>query len=869
MVTKFMPFACGRSRLLPGRTGVLLLFLVGVVRLSAQSAFERYFASAQEYAANFPREKVYLHFDNTSYYQGDTIWYKAYVVDAVTGKGSRISRPLYVELVDQLGNVAERQTIKLTDGEGHGQISLARTFFTGYYEVRAYTKWMLAFGDDPQYFSRTFPIYRKRVPGQQKRSIATYRMDKSMKQRPQEKLKEMEVRFFPEGGRLVKGIPSVVGFETASRDSGWVDVEGVLLNAQGEGVAPVATYHEGMGSFMYTPGDKPGSVEIEYKGKKTRVRLPEAIDEGFVMTATTKETQIDVTVRRSSRNLSEPTALFVFSQGLPCTFIPVEFGSSLSRRIIIQTDSLPEGVLRLALVNERGVILSDRLTFVYPRQMLHFDARADARIYQPYAKGNCRIRLTGADGQPVEGAHVSVAVRDALDMDYRPFDNNICTDLLLTSGLKGYIHEPGFYFAPGRDETGALPSAGKRKMLDNLLLIRGWRQYDLEEAFGLKKAAPKYSPEPDLTLYGHVESWFGKSQAGLELSVLAFGDSTSISGHTLTDSLGNFQIPMEEFSGKLDAVIQTKRTGKKYNRNTLVSIHRNFEPPLRSYDYRELHPQWTIPADTTRLESAIDSLDTYLGDDDTHALGEIEVKAKRKKRNAMEDTDQFERDILGYYNVRQYVDRQRDQGKFVVEDVGYLMHQLNNSIDRDGLYYGASEMRYSANGHSIQLPFLKNCIDMIETAILYTDKNSLYSYTFNQDDFRVDKDRLTDIYTNIREADSINQASESKLVVRCAFTMNNKWQSGKGYAPAHGIRRTEISGYNAPVQFYVPPYDGQFPDNGDLPRRTLLWNPQVTTDSNGEIELDFRNSSNATFMDISAETIVDGKPAAVEHLTFR
>ena len=32
------------------------------------------------FAQGFPQERVYLHFDNTSYFKGEQIWYKAYVV---------------------------------------------------------------------------------------------------------------------------------------------------------------------------------------------------------------------------------------------------------------------------------------------------------------------------------------------------------------------------------------------------------------------------------------------------------------------------------------------------------------------------------------------------------------------------------------------------------------------------------------------------------------------------------------------------------------------------------------------------------------------------------------------------------------------
>ena len=90
----------------------------------AKVVFQQYMNQAQTFANNFPREKAYLHFDNTSYYVGDTIWFKAYVTLAEQQTFSQISRPLYVELVDQTGHIADKQIIKLTQGEGNGQFIL-------------------------------------------------------------------------------------------------------------------------------------------------------------------------------------------------------------------------------------------------------------------------------------------------------------------------------------------------------------------------------------------------------------------------------------------------------------------------------------------------------------------------------------------------------------------------------------------------------------------------------------------------------------------------------------------------------------------------------------------------------------------------
>ena len=66
----------------------------------AKVVFEQYMNQAQTFAETYPREKAYLHFDNTSYYVGDTIWFKAYVTLAEKQVFSSISRPLYMELVD-------------------------------------------------------------------------------------------------------------------------------------------------------------------------------------------------------------------------------------------------------------------------------------------------------------------------------------------------------------------------------------------------------------------------------------------------------------------------------------------------------------------------------------------------------------------------------------------------------------------------------------------------------------------------------------------------------------------------------------------------------------------------------------------------
>lgn len=164
--------------------------------VSSDSIFCRFLKQGEFIANNFPREKAYLHFDNTSYYTGDTIWFKAYVTIAENNVLSNLSRPLYVELLDQAGNITDKQIVKIVKGTGVGQIVLRKDMLSGYYEIRAYTKWMLGF-TEPNYFSRIFPIYKLSISDNLVRNITNYDLSQSMKKRPEMDMEDFSLRFSP------------------------------------------------------------------------------------------------------------------------------------------------------------------------------------------------------------------------------------------------------------------------------------------------------------------------------------------------------------------------------------------------------------------------------------------------------------------------------------------------------------------------------------------------------------------------------------------------------------------------------------------------------------------------------------------------
>ena len=75
-----------------------------------------YIEAVQNFGEMLPQEKVYLHFDNTSYYQGDPVWFQCYVVTSELNRPSDLSKTLYVELLNPGGEVIAKRVLPVRNG---------------------------------------------------------------------------------------------------------------------------------------------------------------------------------------------------------------------------------------------------------------------------------------------------------------------------------------------------------------------------------------------------------------------------------------------------------------------------------------------------------------------------------------------------------------------------------------------------------------------------------------------------------------------------------------------------------------------------------------------------------------------------------
>ncbi|MBQ6800497.1 MAG: hypothetical protein IJP08_05260, partial [Bacteroidaceae bacterium] len=440
----------------------------------------------------YPQEKVWLHCDNTAYFQGDTIWFAAYVTSAETLRPAEdLSKVLYVELLNEVGEVVSTQRLPIENGRCHGQIPLNTelekhfvsdrnqySFYpinrrtgnfciplpSGYYEVRAYTRAMLNWGTDVC-FSRVFPVFDIPEREGDYSQLTMENHDKEVKDRIRPKTKKDErlnVEFYPEGGNIVCGLPCRVAYKVTDKEGRNLYVQCQLI-ADGKPVTRTETAHDGMGRFSFQPQKGVNyKLRVKADGHDRTFDLPDAQPQGLMLA-------VDATGADSVRMIvaaTEPYQHSFIGMSITCRgkLSHFQIYDRLPHRpwpiLTLPKDSLPAGVNQVTLFDADGQVYAERLFFVHDTTVVGkeiVEYKLDKEEYKPFEKIN--LTLQARRGGPVcppekevvadSDRHIglplqyaSLSVRDSGTEIGTTYADNLQTYLLLTSDLKGYIHRP-------------------------------------------------------------------------------------------------------------------------------------------------------------------------------------------------------------------------------------------------------------------------------------------------------------------------------------------------------------------------------------------------------------------------------------------
>lgn len=493
-------------------------------------------ARVERFGTGLPQEKAYLHIDNTCYFVGDTIWYKAYVTRSDKGWLTDLSKIMYVELLTPDGYLVERQQLRMEDGTAHGAFTLTDSLYAGYYELRAYTRWMLNFGrhehphskytedmfynkqmakdffrDYDKLYSRVFPVFdHPKESGRYPKDMTLRPMRRYYKARKGKP--EIDLRFYPEGGHLIEGTDGHVAFEINDEEGKHLDAELSIIDSDGKEVARTRTLNRGRGVFTLTDmkPDEKYKARLHYQGYDYEVKLPEAEKEGYALHVERKDSVLRMIIQGSTES-KEELGIQIQCNGVSKAFRKLSPADMRKDTVDIFWASLPTGVNQITVFNGEGRIYADRLFFVnhhdYDQPLINIEGIKQE--YTPFELIELRMKLFRH-----HDADVSLAVRDHAT-DETTYDNGtILTEMLLASEIKGFVENPGWYFEAD--------DSLHRHALDLLMMVQGWRRHDWRMMAGLEHTQFEFLPEKIQTLSGSVHQTYSL------LEETDYGDSVYI-----------------------------------------------------------------------------------------------------------------------------------------------------------------------------------------------------------------------------------------------------------------------------------------------------------------------------------------------------
>ena len=425
------------------------------------------------YGTNFPQEKIHIHFDKESYLPGETIWFKAYLFEE--NLPTERSTNFYAAIYDEQGKLIKQQVSPVFMGSSDGHFDIPDSLKSRQLICRAYTSWMLNF-DTSILFSQAIKIIST------KEQTGNTVLNKTV-----------SLSFFPEGGNIIDGTVNTIAFKANYNNGLPFLINGILKKQEtGEMVMPLVVEHDGMGRFDIDiqPGDKYYAEWLDNNGTKQQTWLPEAKAKGLSLKLTIQKDKLYFNLVNKTGNDSLHVLMYMYQKVFYKSNLKIAATEPFTGMVPI--NSLPTGTMQLTVFDANWQPVAERVAFINNNNFT-INAAVNTKEISTKKRGKNSIEILVADTIP---ANMSLSISDA-DMNNEVSENTILSNFLLKGDIKGYVHNPAFYFTNNTDAT-------LKNKLDLVMLTHGWRRYNWADMMVQKMLSINIAADNYLSVYGQV-----------------------------------------------------------------------------------------------------------------------------------------------------------------------------------------------------------------------------------------------------------------------------------------------------------------------------------------------------------------------------
>jgi hypothetical protein len=311
------------------------------------------------------------------------------------------------------------------------------------------------------------------------------------------------VKFYPEGGNMVVGIPTIVGFEVKDQQKMPISTKAFLLRNQVI-IDTIETSSNGLGKFRIRyDKNMEYSIKLIHDGvADSSYRLPPALNSGLILNIAKAIVADTVRLHLKSTELQQ---VLIRVHNFRTSHMNIPFNMSGHNMVIkIPLTAVPKGLQTITISDSLNRPLAERMIFAHYNGEEKMELAIDHNSYHQREKVKLKIHLpdTTANG------FVSVAVVQNNRIDLKKM-----TDIESYTNLSSLLGSLPMQVngLPFKDQT----------YLEQLLLVKGWRKYNWNELKQIK-AGDTTIKSDSLSLSAQITK--GKKLLQKPLNIGVFGD---------------------------------------------------------------------------------------------------------------------------------------------------------------------------------------------------------------------------------------------------------------------------------------------------------------------------------------------------------